>query len=103
MFRLSPVGVRSGRLASGRCRRTGAALPEVVERDVSGLLAGPVFEPIRSDPGRFREVRVEGGALVWPNGADQCPDVVIWGEPPPPSASQAGPVMTDDGLAASPT
>jgi hypothetical protein len=59
----------------------------VVERDLSPLLAGPVFEPIRTDPARFREVRVEAGALVWPNGADLCPDVVIWGGPPPEDAS----------------
>jgi hypothetical protein len=54
-----------------------------VERDLSGLLVGSVFEPIRGDPARFREVRVEAGTLVWPNGADLCPDVVIWGGPPP--------------------
>ncbi len=51
-----------------------------VERDVRALTAGPVFELIRSDPGRFREVRVEDGALVWPNGADLCLGVVIWGD-----------------------
>ena len=56
---------------------------EVVERDLSSLLFGPVFEPIRQDPARFGEVRVDAGALVWPNGADLCPDVVIWGGPPP--------------------
>ena len=55
----------------------------VVERDLSALLLGPVFESIRSDPARFREVRAESGTLVWPNGADLCPDVVIWGGPPP--------------------
>ena len=55
----------------------------VVERDLSALLAGPLFEPIRSDPARFREVRVESGTLMWPSGADLCPDVVIWGGPPP--------------------
>ena len=55
----------------------------VVERDLSGLLVGPVFESIRSDPARFREVRAESGTLVWPSGADLCPDVVIWGGPPP--------------------
>ena len=55
----------------------------VVERDLSALLVGPVFESIRSDPGRFREVCAESGTLVWPNGADLCPDVVIWGGPPP--------------------
>jgi hypothetical protein len=41
----------------------------VVERDVSDLLAGPIFDPIRSDAARFREVRVEEGSVAWPNGA----------------------------------
>jgi len=50
-----------------------------VERDLSRLLAGPIFDPISRDESLFREVRVEQGALVWPNGADLCPDVVIWG------------------------
>jgi hypothetical protein len=55
----------------------------VVERDVSRLLIGPVFEKIRSDPAAFVQVRVEGGTVVWPNGADLCPDVLIWGGAPP--------------------
>lgn len=55
----------------------------VVERDVSRLLVGPVFEPIRKDPAVFAKVRVEGGTVVWPNGADLCPDVLIWGGVPP--------------------
>jgi hypothetical protein len=55
----------------------------IVERDLAGLLRGPIFDAIRSDEARFREVRVDAGTLVWPNGADLCPDVVIWGGPPP--------------------
>jgi Protein of unknown function (DUF2442) len=55
----------------------------VIERDVSRLLVGPVFEPIRKDPSFFAKARVEGGTVVWPNGADLCPDVLIWGGPPP--------------------
>jgi hypothetical protein len=55
----------------------------VVQRDIADLLVGPVFEPIRSDAKRFREVRVEEGTVTWPNGADLCPDVLIWGGAPP--------------------
>ena len=55
----------------------------VIERDVSRLLVGPVFEPIREDPSFFAKVRVESGTVVWPNGADLCPEVLIWGGPPP--------------------
>ncbi len=58
----------------------------VVERDLEGLLTGPVFAGIRSNPERFREFRVDGGTLVWPGGADLCPDVLIWGGLPPAEA-----------------
>ena len=60
----------------------------VIERDVSRLLAGPVFEPIRKDPAVFAKVRAEGGTVVWPNGADLYPDVLIWGGIPPEEAQQ---------------
>jgi uncharacterized protein DUF2442 len=56
---------------------------QFVERDVVELLAGPAFDAIRRDPALFRRVRVEAGTVVWPTGADLCPDVVIWGGPPP--------------------
>jgi hypothetical protein len=45
----------------------------VIERDVAPLLHGPVFERIRSDPAEFARVRVEGGTVVWPDGADLLP------------------------------
>lgn len=54
-----------------------------IERDLSALLVGPVFHGIRENSTQFREVRVEAGTLVWPNGADLCPDTVIWGGLPP--------------------
>ncbi len=50
------------------------------ERDVDleDELLGPVFAPLREDPGFFRQVRVdpELGTIVWPNGADLDPDVL---------------------------
>jgi hypothetical protein len=46
--------------------------------DLEKYLRGPIFEPIRTDPARFREVTVEPGArtISWPNGADIDPDVL---------------------------
>lgn len=60
---------------------------EVVRRDLQPFLNGPVFDQIRNDEQQFRLLRAEGGALVWPNGADLCPDVVIWRGLPPEDAS----------------
>ena len=59
----------------------------VVERDLEPMLVGPVFDAIRNEEARFREMRVEGGTLVWPTGADLCPDVLIWGGLPPAGAA----------------
>ena len=59
----------------------------VVERDLGPMLVGPVFDEIRTDEARFKEMRVEGGTLVWPSGADLCPDVLIWGGLPPADAA----------------
>ncbi len=46
--------------------------------DLEKYLRGPIFDPLRTDPARFREVRVEQGArtISWPNGADIDPDVL---------------------------
>jgi len=60
----------------------------VVERDVAGLLVGPVFDPLTSDRSAFRNVKVEAGTLVWPNGADLDPDVLIWGGASPTTPAQ---------------
>lgn len=54
----------------------------VIERDVAPLLEGPVFARIKADPAEFARARVEGGTVVWPDGADLCPDVLIWNGPP---------------------
>lgn len=56
---------------------------ETIERDAGPLLVGPVFEEIRNRPEVFAQVRVHGGTVTWPNGADLCPDVLIWGGLPP--------------------
>jgi hypothetical protein len=56
---------------------------EVIERDLSPLLRGPIFESILANEDRFRAVRVEQGTLVWPDGVDLCPDMIVWGDLPP--------------------
>ena len=66
-----------------------------VERDLSNLLVGPIFEQVREDRAMFERVQVEQGALAWPNGADLCPDMVIWNGPPPPDNAAIGSVPSD--------
>jgi hypothetical protein len=64
--------------------------------DLAPYLNGPVFEPLKQDRSFFRSVRVdhELGTIVWPNGADICPDVLYetltpaaWEEPATRSAA----------------
>ena len=52
--------------------------------DLEPLLHGPMFDAIRLDDAAFAAVRVdpEVGTLVWPNGADICPDVLVHDLPP---------------------
>jgi len=59
----------------------------IIERDIADLLMGLMFETIRKDTVAFRQVKVESGTVVWPNGADLCPDVLIWGGPPPKNSA----------------
>ena len=77
------IRVRAASALDGYRLRLQLTSGQVVERDLSGVLTGPIFEPLRSDERIFRDVHVEGGTVVWPNGADICPDVLIWGGPPP--------------------
>jgi hypothetical protein len=77
------VRIREAKPMDGRRVQLTLTDGRVIERDLGPMLAGPVFSEILSDEARFREMRVEGGTLVWPNGADLCPDVLIWGGLPP--------------------
>jgi len=49
------------------------------EVDLAPLLWGPVFESIAADDKAFRALGVDPvlGTIVWPNGADICPDTII--------------------------
>lgn len=69
---------------------------ETIERDLSELMRGGVFQPLLDDPELFAQVQVDEqlGTIVWPNGADMDP-VVLRGFAEPAwkqegSASQTG-------------
>jgi hypothetical protein len=61
---------------------------KVIEREVRQYLVGPVFDAIRGDPAVFAQVTIDHGTVVWPGGVDLCPDVLIYGGPPPKSTPQ---------------
>lgn len=52
--------------------------------EMQPYLHGPIFEPLLREAALFRTVRVdqELGTIVWPNGADICPDVLVHGRTP---------------------
>ncbi|GEM_PF-605686 len=85
------VRIREVRPLSGFRLRLVLTNGRVVERNVSSLLVGPIFKEIRSDFGVFAKVRVESGTVVWPDGADLCPDVLIWSGPPPARRKRENP------------
>jgi hypothetical protein len=43
--------------------------------DLAPALHGPIFGQLRQ-PAKFSQVTLQDGTLVWPNGADICPDVL---------------------------
>ena len=53
-----------------------------LECDVRDLLRGELLSPL-SDAAAFAAFSVRDGAVVWANGADLCPDVLIWQGAPP--------------------
>ena len=52
--------------------------------DLEPFLHGPIFEPIKNNRAYFKTVKVdkELGTIVWDNGADIDPDVLIEGLTP---------------------
>ncbi len=75
--------IRSVEALEGRSVRMTLSDGTVVDRDLTDLLWGPVFEPIVADDGLFRSVYVDYGTLVWPGNVDIAPETLIWDGPTP--------------------
>ena len=54
-----------------------------------------VFQALREDPALFRSMAVDGGTIVWPNGADLDPDVLYYGLDPDDWNEGASPRVVD--------
>ncbi len=86
------AAVEAGRRFTARVTFTDGTEREI---DLQPYLHGPVFAPIRRSRRAFRQLRVEGGTIAWPNGADIDPDVLYhgrvpaWAETPKPAAAPA--------------
>ena len=75
--------IRAVEPLEGRSVRMTLSDGSVVERDLTDLLWGPVFEPIIADEGVFRSVYVDYGTLAWPGDVDIAPETLIWDGPTP--------------------
>lgn len=75
----------------GRSVRLTLSDGAVVERDLRGLLRGPILGRLADDDALFRLVTVDYGTLVWPGEIDIAPETLIWNGPAPRDESSTRP------------
>jgi hypothetical protein len=78
------VRIKSVRVLEGYRVKLGFTDGTAKSLDLTPFLEGPVFEELKADRTLFEAVKVETelGTIVWPNGADICPDVLRWDRVP---------------------
>lgn len=77
------VRIKSAVPLTGFRARVEFTTGELRDLDLAPYLRGPIFEPIRTDVSFFEQLRVVGGTIAWPNGADIDPDVLYHNGAPP--------------------
>lgn len=81
------IEVRKATPLQGRILRLTLTDGTVVERDISDLLSGSVFERLAADDAYFHKVRVRYGTVAWPGNVDIAPETLIWDGPTPQDES----------------
>ena len=78
------VRVEAVKVLKGLRVKLGFTDGTVKSLDLTPFLEGPIFEELKNNRSLFEAVRVETelGTIVWPNGADICPDVLRWDRTP---------------------
>jgi hypothetical protein len=71
--------INSVKILEGHTVRLGLTDGNEKTVDLTPYMQGPIFDPLRQSQALFRQVRVDDelGTIVWPNGADIDPDVLI--------------------------
>jgi hypothetical protein len=83
------IRITSVKVLSGYSVQLGLTDGSTKEVDLRRYLNGPIFHSIRSDRTQFAAVKVDprAGTIVWPNGADIDPDVLVLDLEPAPAES----------------
>ena len=85
------IEIRRATPLHGRTLRLALTDGSVVERDISDLISGPVFERLAADDEYFQRVRVRYGTAVWLGNVDIAPETLIWDGPNPEDESTRRP------------
>ena len=85
--------IRHATPLQGRTLRLTLTDGTVVERDISDVIWGPVFERLATDDAFFRRVRVRYGTVTWPGDVDIAPETMIWGGPDPADGDRRPPAF----------
>ena len=85
--------IRRAQPLEGRTLRLTLTDGSIVERDISEVIWGPVFERLATDDAFFHRVRVRYGTVPWPGDVDIAPETMIWDSPDPKDPDRRPPAF----------